>query len=167
MSISHLTITYTLSFNLITLLLAAVGWMTTREDWAAGRCEPGSIRRCGLKTVTDRLYSHYFADADIKWIKPNLIAQHIKLRSTHLFDNIYEFTRFWQCSNIPWADWTDDWSRSDLLVENLGYLIHSHVNNLGYIAHSPDNNLGYIAHSPLNNREYVTHSATLNYDPCR
>jgi len=34
-----------------------------------GCCEPGSIRLCGLKSVTNHLYSR--ADTDVKWIKPN------------------------------------------------------------------------------------------------
>jgi len=38
-----------------------LGWVTTREDW---RCNPGSVRRYGLESVTDRLYSRYRADTD-------------------------------------------------------------------------------------------------------
>jgi len=36
------------------------------------RCEPGSVRQCGLKSVPDRLYSRYCADMDVKWIKLSL-----------------------------------------------------------------------------------------------
>jgi len=32
----------------------------------SGHCDPGSIRRCGVKSVTDRLYSRYRADTDVK-----------------------------------------------------------------------------------------------------
>jgi len=32
--------------------------------------EHGSARQCGLKSVTDRLYSRYCAETDVKWIKP-------------------------------------------------------------------------------------------------
>jgi len=34
-----------------------------------GRCELGSVHRCGLESVTDRLYSCYRVDTDVKWIK--------------------------------------------------------------------------------------------------
>jgi len=30
------------------------------------------VRRCGLKSVTDRLYTCYHADTDVEWIQPNL-----------------------------------------------------------------------------------------------
>jgi len=33
-----------------------------------GRCESGSVRQCGLKYVTDCLYSRYRADTDVKRI---------------------------------------------------------------------------------------------------
>jgi len=41
--------------------LLALGWVTTREEWKVKHCEPGSVRRCGLKSVTARLCSHYHA----------------------------------------------------------------------------------------------------------
>jgi len=31
-----------------------------------GRCEPGFVRRHGLASVTDHLYSRYRADTDVK-----------------------------------------------------------------------------------------------------
>jgi len=40
-----------------------LGWVTIRE--VRRRCEPRSVRRCGLKSVTDRLYSHHRADTDV------------------------------------------------------------------------------------------------------
>jgi len=45
-----------------------LGWVTAKED---RRCEPESVRRCGLKYVTSRPYSRYHTDTDVKWIKPN------------------------------------------------------------------------------------------------
>jgi len=42
-------------------------WVATRDLNLIGRCEPGSVRRRGLESVTDRLiYSHYRADTDVK-----------------------------------------------------------------------------------------------------
>jgi len=35
-------------------------------------CEPGSVRRCGDKSVIDRLYSRYHDDTDGKLIQPNI-----------------------------------------------------------------------------------------------
>jgi len=46
-----------------------LGWVTTREDRTLWH---GFVRRRGLKSVTDRLYSRYSADTHVRWIKPNL-----------------------------------------------------------------------------------------------
>jgi len=46
-------------------------WMGNHQG-RPGRSEPGSVRRCGLESLTDRLFSRYLADTDVKWIKPNL-----------------------------------------------------------------------------------------------
>jgi len=51
-------------------LVGLLGWVTTRED----RCEPGSVRRCGLKSVTNRLESRHRADNESKQCGSNNIT---------------------------------------------------------------------------------------------
>jgi len=47
--------------------------------------EPGSVLRCGLKSVTDCLYSRYCVDTEVKLIKQNKLPnfQLISRAKTH------------------------------------------------------------------------------------
>jgi len=45
-------------------------WMGDHQG-TPGAVNHGSVYRCWLRSVTDRLYSRYHADTEVKWIKPN------------------------------------------------------------------------------------------------
>jgi len=54
------------------------------------------IRWCGLESVTDRLYSCYRADSDVKWIKPNVLQTSVLFVALHIVDRLLNYEQYEQ-----------------------------------------------------------------------
>jgi len=46
-------------------------WMGDHQGKPGAANMHGSVHRCGLESVTDRLFGQYHSDTDVKSIKPN------------------------------------------------------------------------------------------------
>jgi len=104
--------TLTFRYLIIFLIVLFVPFLWWIWKSLAGRCEPGSVRRCWLKSVTDRLFSLYHSDMGVQLInQPRLLCLLILLLfsvfnnfSDHLVFTVKRFmyhsifiTLLWHC----------------------------------------------------------------------